>query len=248
MSARISLATLNLWHTQLWPERRQPLGEFLARFRPDLLCLQELRPQTREFLDQALPEHRRVEDPLPGWSCESNIYWRARLFEELAHGAEPVGHLEPERRLFWVRLRRRDGGTLLVATTHLTYQGNPQEVTTGHSPRVEQCRRITAALQALVEPEEPAFLMGDFNDPYMPRRILGESGWVNCFEALHLVPPVTFPAAPTAETYTRNEAIDWIFANHGPRPLLADAPRFCFNGMAASDHWPVVAVYETPAP
>lgn len=64
--------------------------------------MQELQRLTQEFLDRVL--NGRV-DPFPGWTSEGNIYWNKSLFEKAEHGAEEVGHVEPERRIFWAPLQ-----------------------------------------------------------------------------------------------------------------------------------------------
>ena len=125
---RLSIVTYNLWNTVRWPVREAALKQFVDLFQPDILCLQELRAETQSFLDQALPQHQRVADDLPGWTCESNIYWRSDLLEGVDHGAEDVGMLEEHRRLFWVRLQvRQPARTIFVSTAHFTYQGHPKE-------------------------------------------------------------------------------------------------------------------------
>src|SRR5437868_4437752 len=105
---RLSVITYNIWNTERWPERAPALENFLRLLRPDILCLQELDPVTQTFLDGLLPGHERVQDPFPGWSFESNIYWDKALLEEMQHGAEDAGHPEKERRLFWARLRVKE--------------------------------------------------------------------------------------------------------------------------------------------
>ena len=98
-------------------------------FAPDVLCVQELQPATQEFLDGVLGSHRRVDDAFAGWTNEGNIYWASGLLDKLEHGAEEVGHLEPERRLFWARLRiKPQGRTILVATSHLTTPRHPRRL------------------------------------------------------------------------------------------------------------------------
>src|SRR5678815_1433886 len=82
---RISIVTYNIWLTQRWDVRQPALGGFLKSFNPDLLCLQELQQTTRDFIDGALPSHRRVDDPYRGWTTESNIYWLS-----LIHISEPT--------------------------------------------------------------------------------------------------------------------------------------------------------------
>ena len=244
---RLSIVSYNLWNTERWPERKSALGQFVVRFCPDVLCVQELRTETQVFLDEAMPRHCRVHDDLPGWTCESNIFWNGDLFQEVEYGAEDVGILEEHRRFFWVRLRFQER-TLFVSTAHFTHMGHPKENETGLSPRLEQTRRTVDALRRLVGEDEPVFFTGDLNDPVHPTRILHEEGYVNCFSALGILCPPTWPCCPTANipagARVANQTIDWIVGNQHARPIAAHVPR-CYHGdMAPSDHWPVLAVYE----
>jgi len=248
---RVSIVTYNLWMTERWPARAPALTRFLALFAPDVLCLQELQAETQAFLDEVLAEHERVHDPLPGWTSEGNIYWKKGLFEQVAHGAETVGHVEPDRRLFWARLRAKaTGRTIFVATAHLTTPRRKEEFETGRSPRVGQLRRISAELGRLVGQGEPAFFMGDMNDPRQPQRILGQAGFTSCFAALGLQSPPTFQCYPAANIEpgepTITEAIDLIAANVHARAIAASVPQCFYGDVAPSDHWPVHAVYELP--
>lgn len=247
--SRLSIVTYNLWNTQRWPERQPALQEFLQRFQPDILCIQELRAETRDFLDKAMPTHARVEDPFAGWTVEGNIYWNRDLFDVASYGAEDIGILEEWRRLFWVRLQVRETGRpMLVSTAHYTYQGHERERATGQSPRLEQARRTVAALETLAHPDEAIFFMGDLNDPVHPMATLFEAGYLSCFAALNLLPPPTWPAHPTAGLppgqRITNQTIDWIFANRHARPLAAQVPQLYYGDISPSDHWPVLAIYE----
>jgi endonuclease/exonuclease/phosphatase family metal-dependent hydrolase len=223
---------------------------FLELFSPDVLCLQELRQKTRVFLDKVLPGHSRVQDGFAGWTSESNIYWRDAMFSEIEHGAADVRIKEKgHRRLFWARLNIKErGGSVLVATAHLTHQRHPDESATGRSTRVGEARRIVEALRRLNRKREPLFFMGDFNDPVHPTDILHKAGYVSCFAALGLQPPPTFKCYPTAAVapgkLAISECVDWIVANADARPIAASVPYFFLNDAAPSDHWPVQAVYE----
>ena len=243
---RISVVTYNIWNTQRWDVREPALRGFVQTALPDILCLQELRPETQACLDGALPDHDRVHDDAPGWTTEGNIYWNRTLFSECEHGAEDVGLLEPDRRLFWVRLATGGDRTVLVATVHLTYQGNPEERATGRSPRVAQTQSVVEALARLSRGSEPVFLCGDLNDPYLPVRMLLEAGYVNCFAGLGIPTEPTHPCYPTAGVAPRHgcQAIDWIVANRHARVVAAQVPHFYVGDVAPSDHWPVLAVYE----
>ena len=246
---RISLITYNLWLTQRWPARAPALERFLTLFTPDVLCVQELQRPTQEFLDQILSGYARVHDPFPGWTTESNIYWASTAFERVEQGAEEVSHLEPERRLFWVRLRVKPSQkTLFVATAHLTTARHREEAETGASPRVRQLNRIAGELTRLVREGEPAFFMGDMNDPWHPQRKLMQAGFVSCFAALGMQSPPTFQCYPTANVQpgeqTITEAIDLIVANKYARAIAASVPQCYAGDLAPSDHWPVQAIYQ----
>jgi endonuclease/exonuclease/phosphatase family metal-dependent hydrolase len=246
---RLSLITYNLWLTERWPARAPALERFLGLFAPDVLCVQELQRPTQEFLDNTLKEHGRVHDSLSGWTNESNIYWSKSILRKIEHGAEEVGHIEPERRLFWVRLQAKTlNRTILVATAHLSTARHRDEAESGVSPRVGQLKRIVEQLVRLAREGEPAFFMGDLNDAWHPQRILNQAGYVSCFASLGMQSPPTFQCYPTADIQpgepTITEAIDLIAANRYARAIAACVPQ-CYSGdFAPSDHWPVQAVYE----
>ena len=247
--ARLSLITYNLWLTERWPARARALERFLKLFAPDVLCVQELQRPTQEFLDGVLEEHDRVRDPFSGWTNESNIYWSRTFFESVEYGAEEVGHLEPQRRMFWARLRLKPSPkTIFVATAHLTSPRNRDEGESGLSPRVRQLKQIADELARLVRQAEPAFFMGDMNDAWHPQRILKQAGFVSCFAALGMQSPPTFQCYPTANIQpgepTVTEAIDLIVANKYARAVAAGVPQCYGEDTAPSDHWPVQAVYQ----
>lgn len=247
---RLSFVTLNLWNVQRWKEREAAVRAFFNTYRPDVFCVQELRPETRKALDKFLPDYQRVDDPFPGWSRESNIYWNSRLLDKIEHGAADIGIASDENRaLFWARLGVRETGqSLFVSTAHYTYQEHPQELKTGFSPRVDQARNTAEALNRLVKEGEAGFFMGDLNDPILPALVLNSAGYQSCFKRLGLVSPTTWPAIPTALEPTYEvitaQTIDWMVSNQHARPIAAQVPQFYTGDMALSDHWPVMAVYE----
>jgi endonuclease/exonuclease/phosphatase family metal-dependent hydrolase len=250
MSARLRIhfITYNIWNTERWDFRKPALRKFLELFDPDILCVQEVMPQTRDAIDDALSNHARVHERLAGWNRESNIWWRKAMFSEREHGAEEVDIADSRhRRLFWVRLET-DDRSMLVSTAHLSHQRAARELKTGQSPRVGETNRILAALKRLALPREPVFLMGDFNDPAGAPTILHEAGYPSCFAVLGLVPDPTFKCYPTADVapgkFVMNETVDWIVANRYARPIAACVPKFYLKDSAPSDHWPVQAIYE----
>ncbi len=245
---RLSIVTYNLWKNTRWSLRKPALQKFVDHFSPDILCLQELCAESQSLLDKAMPQYRRVHNDFPGWTYEGNIYWNNHLFKEIEYGAEDVG-LDGDRRLFWTRLQlKNQDRTIFVSTAHLTYKATPIELETGRSPRLEQTRKIVEVLESLVWKNEPAFFMGDLNDTSHPVFILHEAGYVTCFSALGVPTPPTAPCYPTPNASlgspTLNQTLDWIVSNQYARIIAAQVPHFYYDGIAPSDHWPVLAVYE----
>lgn len=246
---RLSVMTLNLWREKYWEQRQDAIRHFFHRFQPDVLCVQEIREQSRNVLDEILPQYKRIHDNFPGWVCESNIYWKSELFEEVEHGFENVGILEEYRRLFWVRLRLRNlGHSIFVGTAHLTYKAHLEEIKSGYSPRLSQIRKIVSVLKILSREHEPTFLMGDFNDDFHPIHILFEAGYESCFGALGVQSPPTWPSCPSLARAVNGlpaaQVLDWIVSNNYARAIVAQVPQFVHKGIAPSDHWPVIAMYE----
>lgn len=240
---RFTVMTYNIWASARWAEREQPLRRFLELHRPDILCLQELRPATRAVIDQVLAGHQRVEDPFEGWIREGNIYFNRELFSEAAHGAEDVGILEEARRLFWVRLACRfaAGRTLVVSTAHFTWTGHEIEKNGGPSPRYRQAQRTVGALNSVAPDPQPLLFMGDLNDFEHPIRILREGGLRDCFGALGRDTRFTHPASPTA--HGTPQSIDWIFHRGPLRPMTSEVVDFFLDDLSPSDHKPVLATY-----
>jgi endonuclease/exonuclease/phosphatase family metal-dependent hydrolase len=245
---RFSILTLNLWNTERWVEREPAVLRFLETFRPDICCFQELRSNTASVIDRCLTGHDRVRDPFAGWLDEGNIYYNRELFRELEHGAVDLSMPEKDRRLFWVRLQVSDtGATILVSNVHLTHQGNADEIATGRSYRHDEATIMARTLPGFVRENEGAIVCGDFNDPIHPVRILSGVGFSEVFNALGLLPPVTFPSRPATDEIIMNEAIDKLMSRGPLRPVLASVPQYYAYRTSVSDHWPVVAVYEITA-
>jgi endonuclease/exonuclease/phosphatase family metal-dependent hydrolase len=246
---RLSLTTYNLWGTERWPEREPAVRLFLERYRPDVLCVQELTPETRELLDNVLSDNGRVEDSFSGWTTEGNIWWNRDLFQLVEYGAEEFGiEAYPNRRLFWTRLQVVDRPTtLFVGDIHLSDAGLPSELGEGRNTRVSEIKEIISVLGRLVNEREAAFLLGDFNDSLAPLAHLLMAGFDSCWAKLHQIPPPTMPAYPDrllGSGFASSFVLDWIVANKNARPLSASSPHVYAGNVAPSDHWPVHAVYE----
>lgn len=250
--------TYNLWADFYLDDRRDALSRLFELRQPDLLAVQELRGSTRKLIDDALPDHDRV-DGGNGWETQSNLWWRRDLFEPLEHGAENVGILSPDAALFWVRLRPRqaDLPDLVFSTAHLTWPGHPDERADLGNRRVGQARAIAAALERLAG-AGPCLFTVDINDLGPPQWELGNAGFLDSFTALGRHSPVTHPVIPTvapgplgtrlSPLASPPKAIDWIFGR-GPLAVRgSEVVEFFHAGRAPSDHHPVVATYTFTRP
>ena len=241
--------TYNLWGDDRfgdnhWEERTQPLRQFLKVNRPDVLCPQELRPEACDLISSTLPLLHRIEDPFPGWTKEGNIFWNSELFELADYGAEDIGLLDENRRLFWVRLRTESGSTVVVSTAHFSWIWEPGDLGEWVTVRVDEARATVVSLAELVTPDEPLLFMGDFNDYLYPVDVLRNAGFEDSFRALGRVPMTTYPArSGSGEPPT---LLDWMMHRGPIRPTLTSVVDFFVNEIPPSDHKPILTTYTTP--
>lgn len=249
--------THNVWGDHWAAERRAALGRLYSVRQPDLLATQELRPWSRDVLDAALPEHTRVQDEFAGWGSQSNLWWRSTMFEYVEHGAEDVGIIADDARLFWVRLAFADGpGSLVFSTAHLSWTGTTVELETGVNQRVPQALQVIRELSRIAGADEPVVLTADINDIGVPLWTFGQGGYLDTFSALQRHSPPTHPVVPSgfAETVATGrspiasppKAIDWIFFRGPLTPRVAEVVEFFDRGVAPSDHHPVAAAFTCP--
>jgi len=255
----IVVQTHNLWGDAWASERSEALRSLYQRRAPDLLAAQELRGWSRDLLDAAMPHHKRVHDDFSGWEGQSNLWWDARMFDAIEHGAADVGILAEGARLFWVRLRHLpSGANLLWSTAHLTWPGHDVEQEDGVNLRVPQARRIVEELDRLGESHEAVFFTVDINDIAGANWALGNAGFLDSFSALGRHSPVTHPVIPSGfaeEVGTRlsplaspPKAIDWIFSRGPVRARASEVVEYFHRGVAPSDHYPVAATVDVDAP
>lgn len=245
--------TYNLWGRHRLDRRTEAIRTFLSSRSPDLLAVQELKPETRDLLDAVLGGHARVEDDFAGWSESSNLWWRRELFQLLDFGAEDIGIVSKHRRLFWARLLPLplDNPTpLLFATAHYTWSGFGDESVSGINPRVNEARATVEALDRLA-PDGPCLFVGDLNDEHHPARVLRGAGFHDCFWALGTHSPVTAPVVPlTLPPGDDNvpprdipRVIDYQFHRGPIQPRCVEVADYFLDGVAPSDHRPVIAAY-----
>lgn len=242
MTHRFVATSYNIWTDTRWPEREDSLRAYLTLTQPDLLCLQELQPDSRAAIDEVMPGHTRVEDDFEGWLHEGNIYWSTAMFSLVEHGIEDLKQQSPLRRLFWVRLTHEPSGrTVLVTTAHYTFQGNQIERAEGYSPRNAEADRTIAALERLAREGEPVLFMGDLNDNTNAIWRLRQAGLLDSFTACGAPLVPTHPAPPTATGIP--QVLDWMFHRGPVRAMNSHVGEFFEGEIAPSDHKPVVTTY-----
>jgi endonuclease/exonuclease/phosphatase family metal-dependent hydrolase len=176
------------WTQFDWPSRKVGLRTALDQAGPDILCVQEARPEQVAFLEEALPGHHRVgvgrdDGQAGGEHCA--IYYHRERFEEIGGDtfwlAEPTDRpgagrgLDVKRICTWVRLRDRLGGrTLRVYNTHLYLT---------EAPRLEAARLILAQIAA-GDREDGVIVAADFNASpgVRSRSLFGEAGLADSAE------------------------------------------------------------------
>ncbi len=233
--------TYNLWGSFEWENRSASLDRFLKTNRPDVLCIQESTQEACDLIAGALPSHATVADPFPGWVEEGTIFWNTHLFDLVECGAEDIGILEERRRLFWVRLGIRGGRTIVVATAHFSWTGEPEHVPEQGNVRIGQAEAAVVALGALVNEDEPVLFMGDLNDYIHPIRVLRDAGFVDSFAALGREVVVTYPARPLQ--HAPPQVLDWMMHRGPIRPTLTSVVDFYLDEMPPSDHKPILTTY-----
>lgn len=246
--------TYNLWGDTYAEQRGPALAELLGLRPPDLLAAQELRNWSRDLVDAELGGHDRVIDDFGGWRRQSNLWWRRDLFRYVEHGASDVGILDPEARLFWVRLRTAAGSPreLLFSTAHLTWPGHRDERADGINRRTRQAEAVVAELNRLAG-DGPCLFTVDINDIGPPLWALGNAGYLDSFTALGRQSPATHPVQPlphSAERGTRlsplmspAKAIDWLFVRGPLAVRSSEVVEFFSAGHAPSDHRPVAGTF-----
>lgn len=250
--------TYNLWGDTHLEQREPAIREFFRIRPPDLLATQELRPRSRAVVDEVLAGHARVGDEFPGWATQSNLWWRRELFEPIESGAQDVGILDRNARLFWVRLQPLAGGLppLVFSTAHLTWPGHAQERQDRRNRRTGQAARVVAALDEIAG-AGPCLFTVDINDIGQPLWVFGNGGFTDSFSALGRTSPVTHPVSPLPFTNTRGtrlsplespaKAIDWIFFRGPVVARASEVVEFFSAGSAPSDHKPVAATFTLPS-
>jgi endonuclease/exonuclease/phosphatase family metal-dependent hydrolase len=236
------------WQQQNWPSRKHALAAVLREARPDILCVQEARPEQVAFLEKTLAGYKRVgvgREDGRGKGEHCAIFFRLDRFQAIADGTfwleepadQPAGPGRwVKRTCTWVRLRERARGrTLRVYNAHLP--GRTAAAVRGQS-RLSASRIVLDHIKT-GDPSDAVVLVGDFNaGPDAPsRRVFAEVG---LRETATLAGKQAAP--PTYQFYgLRLGSLDGILVGPGwgvSRHAVVDVKP---DGVFPSDHFGVLA-------
>lgn len=236
-----------------WPQRRPALATLLREAAPDVLATQEgLWGQLRE-LDADLPDHDWIGLGREGGSrgeFMAIFYARERL-EPLEYdhiwlsetprviGSSSWSSACP-RMLTWVRFAdRASGGELIVANTHLDH--------VSEEARVGAAGVLLKTL-ATLHPELPLHLVGDFNCAAGESAAFAQLAQEGPFRDTWDLARERGPALATFNGWRAprpGSRIDWVLTRGTPTVLEARILVPPADEAPASDHHPVLAVFET---
>lgn len=180
----VSLITLNIRYDNpqdgmhAWSHRKSQVGQFLRQRQPDWIALQEVLPGQRRDLEAQLPDYRSygisrdgqgqdeqccwfVRDPW--WFQEARTVWLSDTPDQVSRGWDAMlprvaslAHLVgPE-------------GSVWAANLHLDH----------HGPLAR--RRGLELAASLLPAEQPALLVGDFNQSDLLEQVPALAGWTDC--------------------------------------------------------------------
>jgi len=245
----------------VWANRRDAMVAYLRESGAHLIGLQEVEPEQRAFLADALTEYAwygvgRDNDRDEGEGTP--IFYRRDTFDRLDAGTfwlSPTPEVAGSRGwdaalprvASWLRLRHRPTGLELVAiNTHFDHRGP--------AARLESSRLLARRIQQLAAnrfPPLPVILTGDFNarsndEPYAAL-VAPDEPSLRLLDAQHVSRTPHQGGDSTSNGFRAiapGAKIDFIFVRDvaGVAAHRIDDPRV--DGRFVSDHLPVVAVIE----
>jgi len=268
------LMTFNILHNlnplppANWSNRRPLVWQMIRKHQPDVLALQEvLSGQLDDFEKEFGREYAWVGHGHAGPRSGEilPVAWRRERHELVAHeffwlsptpgivGSKGWGG-RFARVATWTRLRERSTGREFVIVNNHWEADND----------LMEARRKSASIllerSAVVPPDIPVFLAGDFNivptrekrrEPY---RMLTEDGTVPAFLDAWLVaeerhgPDTTKNRLHPAPLLQPGERKDWILFRGPVRALRVTVDDFYHDRLYPSDHLPVIAEFTWTLP
>ena len=244
MAERLRLVSLNVRNSRgndgwnRWWFRRKTLVTTLRALEPDVIALQEVRPDALRYLRRAFPDHAvagrgRDRDGGgeyaavfvgPGWTLESHD---TRWLSATPDVPGSIGWDAQLTRIATLARIRRESTALGIANTHLDSRGA--------AARRNGAELLAGWLRA--EPERPWVVAGDLNAKpgSPPLRALAEAGFAD---------PMPKEAGGSEHGFTGRTdrgRIDYVLTGAGVRAEATWIDHARPGGRLPSDHWPVVA-------
>jgi len=256
-SADLRIATFNIRYAggdqgeRSWKNRRDLVTATIQKINPDVIGLQEALSNQLTFLEKKFPGYQWVgvgrEDGKKAGEF-SPIFFRKEAFELVNQGTfwlsdTPgiVGSITwdnaCERICTWAELKRKsDQKMITILNTHWDHRG-------------QQSREKSAELIRDRYKEKPGLiLMGDFNateiNPALKK--LQRAGFTNAFLSLHQANQNRGTFHPWNGKAKPMRTIDHIFYQGNFSVKKAWIERHHEGSKWPSDHFPIVAILETP--
>ncbi len=229
-----------------WKYRREATLNMLRTEKPDLVGMQEVLQNQREFINNAMREYEQIgvgrDDGYQAGECmavyvlrkrfkilDSGTYWLSETPEKVSQGWDGACR----RTLTWAKLRdRKTRKTVYFFNTHLDH--------VGRVARRESVLLICHFIKTMVPEGTPVILTGDFNSDTSDAifRPLEKSGMVDARDAA----PVTSHKNSFNNWGTGGSIIDHIFVRDAT-PLTFRTLDGDYGAPFISDHYPVALTF-----
>lgn len=243
-----------------WPHRRGAVSALIDFYAADIIGLQEVLAHQRDQLAEDLPDYAFLgvgRDDGADAGEFSLLAYRPERFDLKEHGGfwlsptpdvPSLGWDAHYRRVVtWARLRTRgDGRSILALNTHWDHAGV--------AARVESARLIARWLALNRRPHEIVIMLGDLNaaPTESSYRILTEGPAAPLHDARNLTRRPQFGPSGTFNGFDISRAdglpIDHVLVGDGVSVDRIGVITQHFGGRLPSDHYPVLAELDLPAP
>lgn len=233
-----------------WPLRRDLLVETIRKYDPDILGTQETLEFQVEYMAENLSEYRwiGVGRDANGGGEHTAILYKHKVLLPIVSGnywlsedPEAPGSVSWDssltRMVTWIKFRHRETGTFFYyANTHFDHRGEEAR---------QQSARLMLERIALLPPELPVIVTGDFNataERSEPYRIFIDGGMKDAWTgADRQEGPATTWSGFKAPDPNSKQRIDWILYR-GPFSVEhCETVTHNEDGRYPSDHYPVFA-------
>jgi len=234
-----------------WEYRRDLLVDTILEMEPDVIGTQELFLLQAEYIQQRAPQYDWFGIGRFGNHDDKHvgIFFRNSRLTLTSHGdlwLSDTPHVPGSsswdiikpRQLTWGTFEASDIGRFHLFNTHFPYR--PVE----HEARLNTARLITAQL-GILAPGEPVVLTADFNSP-ADGDVYQRLG--ACFRDAWRDAPLRSGPDGTLNGFGRHTSdrrIDWILYRGPWRVTKAETVTWSRDGRYPSDHFPVVATFDT---